>query len=62
MSKVIAQEKNGKITHFIDCRYTEKGDKIVVIHDEVDLKNGGLMPSVQRIYDKSELESIKQED
>lgn len=62
MSTVITQEKNGKITHFIDCRYTEKGDKIVVIHDEVDLKNGGLMPFIQQVYDKHELESIKQED
>lgn len=62
MSTVIAQEKNGKITHFIDCRYKEKCNKIVVIHYEPDLKNGGLMPQIQRIYDKQELESIKQED
>lgn len=62
MSTVIVKHKNGNITHFVDCHYSEKGDKIVVIHDEVDLKNGGLMPSIQKVYDKSEIESIKQED
>jgi len=62
MSTVIVKHKNGTTNHFIDCRYAEKGDKLVVIHDEKDLKNGGLMPSIQKIYDKSELESIKQED
>jgi peptidyl-tRNA hydrolase len=61
MSIVTVKHKNGNITHFVDCHYNEKCDKIVVIHDEVDLKNGGLMPQVQKIYDKSELESIKYE-
>ena len=62
MSTVTVKHKDGTTKHFIDCRYTEKGDKFIVIHDEPDLKYGGLMPFVQKVYDKSELESIKQED
>lgn len=61
MSTVIAKHKNGTINHFIDCRYAEKGDKLVIIHDEPDLEHGGLMPQIQKIYDKTELESIKYE-
>ena len=62
MSTVTVKHKNGMIRHYIHCRYTKKVDKLVVIHDEPDLKNGGLMPSIQKVYDKSELEFIKQED
>lgn len=62
MSIVTVKHKNGTTNHFIDCRYAEKGNKLVVIHDEPDLENGGLMPSIQKIYDKVELKSIKQED
>ena len=62
MSTVIVKHKDGTTKHFIHCRYTEKGDKMVVINDEPDLKNGGLMPFIQQVYDKAEIESIKQED
>jgi hypothetical protein len=62
MSTVTVKHKDGTKRHYIHCRYEERGDKFVIIHDEPDLKNGGLMPSIQKVYDKSELESIKQED
>ena len=62
MSIVTVKQKNGATNHFIDCSYKERGNKIVIIHDEPDLENGGLMPSIQKIYDKVELKSIKQED
>lgn len=61
MSTVTVKHKDGTTKHFIDCRYSLKGDKIVVIHDEQDLKHGGLMPYVQQIYDKSELLSIQED-
>lgn len=65
MSKptVKIKHRDSKTKHyFIDCRYEERGDKIVVIHDEPDLENGGTQPFIQQVYDKSELESIKQEE
>lgn len=62
MSIVIVENKNGTTKHFIDCRYEERGDKIVVVHDEQDLPFGGMQPIMQEVYDRSELESIKQED
>lgn len=64
MSKptVKAKHKNGTTKHFIDCRYEERGDKIVIIHDEPDLENGGTQPFIQQVYDKSELESVTMEE
>ena len=61
MSTVTVKHKDGMTKHFINCRYTKRGDKLVVIHDEPDLKHGGLMPFVQKVYDKAEIESIKQD-
>lgn len=62
MSTVIAQEKNGKITHFIRCRMEERGDKMAILHDEENHVIGGVDTTIQKVFDKSELESIKQED
>lgn len=62
MSTITVKHKDGTTKHFINCYYRERGDKLVIIHDEPDINLGGLMPFVQQIYDKSELESIKQED
>ena len=59
---VLVNHKNGTQKHFIDCRYAEKGDKIIIIHDEPDLKHGGLMPQIQQVYDKSELISVMMEE